>query len=71
MSTRKQTDTKPSATKAGWRVNQWADDAGLSRSFAYELLSAGKIASVKAGAARIIVTSPAEYLASLAAESRQ
>jgi hypothetical protein len=59
----KQNDTRP--TKMGWRVNEWADDVGISRSFAYELLTAGTIASVKAGAARIITTRPAEYLASL------
>lgn len=51
--------------KAGWRVNEWAEDVSLSRAFVYELIAAGTIKSVKAGNARIITTRPAEYLASL------
>jgi excisionase family DNA binding protein len=54
-----------SPTKAGWRVNEWARDAGVSRSYTYELIRDGKLESVKAGSARIITTKPAAYLASL------
>jgi hypothetical protein len=53
-------------TKAGWRISEWTSDTGLSRAYAYILLNDGKIESVKSGAARIITTSPAAYLASLA-----
>lgn len=55
-------------TKAGWRVHEWAADCGISRAFTYNLLRSGAIKSVKVGAARIITTTPAEFLASLAAE---
>ena len=51
-----------SPTKAGWRVAEWAADTGLSRSFTYQLLAAGKLAAVKIGTARVITTSPAAYL---------
>lgn len=52
--------------KAGWRVNEWAAAAGVSRSTTYELIDERRITSVKLGAARIITTSPAAFLASLA-----
>jgi len=58
---------EPKSSKAGWRIAEWHRDAGVSRSKTYELLEDGKIQSVKVGAARIITTSPAEFLASLAA----
>jgi hypothetical protein len=51
-----------SPTKAGWRVNEWAHDVGLSRAFVYELLAARKIESVKIGSARVITTTPAQFL---------
>ena len=53
----------PNPDKAGWRVGEWADDVGVSRSYTYELISAGTIKSVKIGAARIIVTPPRDFLA--------
>ena len=53
-----------SPTKAGWRVNEWARDTGLSRAYVYLLLP--QLSSVKVGSARIILTPPATYLASLA-----
>jgi predicted site-specific integrase-resolvase len=53
-------------TKAGWRINEWAADAGVSSSYAYMLLKAGDIKSVKIGAMRIIVTRPEDFLAALA-----
>jgi hypothetical protein len=58
-----------SPTKVGWRVGEWCRDTGLSRSFAYELLAGGVIHSVKTGNARIITTSPGDYIASLAGEA--
>jgi hypothetical protein len=51
--------------KAGWRVNEWADACGLCRATVYNLLSAKKLRAVKSGTARIILTSPREYLESL------
>jgi hypothetical protein len=53
-------------TKAGWRPLEWAADAGISRANTYQLLASGELASVRIGKARIITTSPAAYLASLA-----
>jgi hypothetical protein len=50
--------------KAGWRVAEWARVVGISRALTYQLLGAGRIASVKLGAARIITTSPNAFLAS-------
>jgi len=54
--------------KVGWRVNEWADAVGICRASVYNLLADGHIRSVKSGSARIITTSPAAYLASLAGE---
>jgi hypothetical protein len=51
--------------KAGWRPGEWAHAAGVSRSLTYELLAEGKIDSVKLGSARIITTSPVDFLSSL------
>jgi hypothetical protein len=57
--------TSADVEKVGWRFKEWCPATGVSRSYAYELLGAGKIKAVKAGAATIITTSPSEYLASL------
>jgi hypothetical protein len=57
---------KGSQTKAGWRLPEWCADVGCRRSTAYGLLTDGKIKSVKLGNSRIITTSPAEFLATLA-----
>ena len=51
--------------KCGWRVNEWADDVGLGRAYTYTLLKEGRVKSVRLGGARIITTSPAEFLRSL------
>ena len=56
-------------TKVGWRPREWARDTGVSLSLTYEFLAAGRIASVKLGSARIIITSPAQFLASLQGEA--
>jgi hypothetical protein len=52
--------------KYGWKVNEWAAAAGVSRAKTYLLLADGTLSSVKLGAARIITTHPADFLASLA-----
>ena len=56
---------QPVSTKVAWTIEQWADDVGLCRMTVYNLFAQGRIASVKAGKRRLIVTSPAEYVASL------
>lgn len=53
------------AGKVGWRIREWADAVGISRSQTYELLSEKKITAVKMGAARIITTQPRDFLQSL------
>ena len=57
----------PGANKVGWRVKQWAHETGISQASTWQLLAEGRIKSVKFGAARIIVTSPEAFLASLEA----
>lgn len=59
------TNTGTTAAKAGWRVPEWAAATGISRSLVYELMTDKKIESVKLGAARIVITPPAAFLASL------
>jgi hypothetical protein len=59
---------QPVDSKVGWRISEWANDTGLSRAYVYLLLGAGTISSVKSGNARIITTSPKDYLASLAGD---
>jgi hypothetical protein len=52
--------------RRGWRINQWAHTVGVSRAYVYaSLLDTGRIESVKVGRARIITTSPDEFLASM------
>jgi hypothetical protein len=60
--------TEPSGgspTKAGWRINEWAADVGVSRAYVYILLSSKTLESVKVGRAHIITTAPRDFLASL------
>ncbi len=59
----------PNPNKAGWRINEWGPAVGIGRSQVCELIAAGAIDSVKLGAARIIVTSPTDFLASLASKA--
>lgn len=58
----------PKVTKIGWRPAEFAEATGLSRASVYCLLSQNKIRSIKHAegkhGARIITTSPADYLAS-------
>lgn len=56
-------------SKAGWRVEEWAADCGLSRSYTYNLLTRGAIKSVRVGRNRIITTPPRDYLAGLAKDA--
>jgi hypothetical protein len=51
--------------KHGWRVAEWASAAGCSRSFVYNLLAAKQLDSVKLGRSRVIITHPADFLATL------
>lgn len=51
--------------KVGWRISEWAAAVGLCRATVYNLLGDGKLCSVKSGSARIITTSPSEYLSRL------
>jgi hypothetical protein len=55
--------------KVGWRIKEWAAAVGLCRASVYNLLGDQKIESVKSGSARIITTSPREYLTSLASKA--
>jgi hypothetical protein len=59
----------PQATKAGWRIPEWCAATGVCRTVTYQEIAADKVKSVKRGSSRIITTSPAEYLASLAEEA--
>jgi hypothetical protein len=52
--------------KVGWRVSEWSRAVGLSRATVFNLLAAGTISGVKSGNARIITTTPLDYLTSLA-----
>jgi hypothetical protein len=58
-------DPKQQPNKCGWRVPEWAHAVGISRSSTYELLTEKTITSVKFGGARIITTSPEDFLKSL------
>jgi hypothetical protein len=47
----------------GWRVEEWSKACGISISFARQLIAQNVVKSVKRGRARIILTTPKEYLA--------
>ena len=51
--------------KFGWRVVEWSEAIGCSRTYTYELITAKAIESVRLGGARIITTHPQDFLASL------
>lgn len=57
-------------TKLGWRVPEWCAAVSISRALVYELIADDRISSVKLGAARIITTSPRDFLHSLAEEKQ-
>jgi hypothetical protein len=52
--------------KQGWRIKEWGDDVGLRKSRIYELINSREIVSVKIGGARIITTTPADFLSQAA-----
>lgn len=54
--------------KAGWRVPRWCREADVGKSTTHALIKSGKLRSVRLGRARIILTSPREYLERLAAQ---
>ena len=57
---------RTASERRGYRINQWAHEVGVSRAYVYaSLLDKGLIESVKVGRARVIVTTPDEFLASL------
>ena len=52
--------------KVGWRIPEWSGATGVSNSTTNELIAAKRIDSVKLGWARIITTSPRDFLKTLA-----
>lgn len=63
---RQRREQQSRASKAAWKVNEWAFEVSLSRSYIYELISQQKIKSVVVGKSRLITTSPAAFLDALA-----
>lgn len=57
---------KDAPEKRGWRVREWYPEVGISRAWTWRLIKEEKIKTVKLGKARIITTSPSEFLARLA-----
>lgn len=49
----------------GWSILAWGKAVGISRGSVYNLISAGRIDTVKFGVRRLIVTHPRDFLASL------
>lgn len=62
-----QNDSNNQIPKCGWRVKEWSRAVGLGRSTVFELLATEKIKSMRWRGARIILTSPAEFLKNLEA----
>ena len=57
---------QPRPTQVGWSVKNWCADTDLSESYAYELIGAKVIDSVKIGGKRLITTPPREFIARIA-----
>jgi hypothetical protein len=53
------------AAKVGWRVKEWREAVGLGLTKTHELIRDGRIESVMLDGARIIRTSPEDFLNSL------
>ena len=53
--------------KSGWKILEWCAETGISRSSAYNLVTADppRLEAVKFGRSRIITTPPADFLRSL------
>ncbi len=58
-------ESKPKADQLGWPVRDWKTATSLSHTTVYALIKSGRIDSAKFGAKRLILTSPADFLASL------
>lgn len=56
---------QPNSEKVTWTVKGWCEAVELSSAYAYELMGAGIIKSVKIGGKRLITTSPRDFIASL------
>jgi len=71
MNNRRRNRLKEAANpeKIGWRPHEWADAVGVCRGTVYNLLADGSISAVKLGAARVITTTPTEFLARLAGDA--
>ena len=50
-------------TKVGWRPKEWQNATSFKHSFVAELIRGKKIQSKKIGGARVILTSPQDFLA--------
>jgi excisionase family DNA binding protein len=48
--------------RAGWRINEWAGQTGLSVATIYRMMERGELRAAKVGHARIILESPREFL---------
>ena len=57
------------AEKAGWRPAEWFPAIGISRSAYYALPAERRPKAVKFGTAKVIVESPRDYLARIAARA--
>jgi excisionase family DNA binding protein len=51
-----------SIDRAAWRIADWCAATGLGRTTVFDLISAGRIKSIKIGARRLITTSPNEFI---------
>ena len=52
--------------KVAWTVEEWKTATGLGNTTVFELMKRGALRSVSVGRRRLILTSPVEYLNSLA-----
>lgn len=60
----KSNNTYAAPTPAGWRVPDWAREAGgFSRAHVYNMINDGQLETAKVGKARVILTSPRDFLA--------
>ena len=63
-------DTNKQVERLAYRVGEWAEALGISRSKAYEEIAAGRVPVIKIGASiRIPVDGAREYLARLTSEA--
>lgn len=56
------------AQRLAWRPREWGQAVSLCHVTVHGLIASGRIASVRAGGARLITTQPGEFLVSLAAQ---